>query len=150
MLALSGSVLAYAPFAADSAYAGQHAEKMHQRMQKRHAQHLNTLKTKLKLSAEQESSWKTFSDAMQASGPGELLSREALKTLRTPERIDHMQALHAQRENLMKQRGQATMAFYAGLNAEQKKTFDDETARMMSRRGKGHWQGMHGHDYKHF
>jgi Spy/CpxP family protein refolding chaperone len=34
---------------------------------------------------------------------------------------------------LMEKRGQATKAFYATLTAEQKKIFDEETARHMAR-----------------
>mgnify|MGYP000387936472 CR=1 FL=1 len=59
------------------------------------------------------------------------IDRAAMAKLSTPERIDQMQALHAQRDAEMKKRGDATKTFYAGLNAEQKKTFDAETARFM-------------------
>jgi hypothetical protein len=64
-----------------------------------------------------------------------------MEKLSTPERIDQMQALHAQREAEMKKRGDATKTFYAGLSAEQKKTFDAETARFMS--GGPHMHARH-------
>ena len=107
-------------------------QHMREHMAERHARHLSELKGKLQLEASQESAWKTFADAMQAPlAPPARPERAALEKLTTPERIDQMQALHAQRDAEMKKRGDATKAFYAGLNAEQKKTFDLETARFM-------------------
>lgn len=118
-------------------------EQMRERMAERHAQHLAELKTKLKLDASQEVAWKTFADNMQPpAAPLARPDRAAMAKLTTPERIDQMQTLHAQREAEMKKHGDATKAFYASLNAEQKKTFDAETARQMQ-------QGMrqHRHPY---
>ena len=66
-----------------------------------------------------------------------------MEKLTTPERIDQMQDMHAQREAEMKKRGNATKLFYASLNAEQKKTFDAETARMMHGGGKERGHGKH-------
>lgn len=107
-------------------------EHMRERSTERHTRHLTELKAKLKLDAGQESAWKTFADAMQPpAAPPVRFDRAAMEKLTTPERIDQMQALHAQREADMKKRGDATKAFYAGLNTEQKKTFDLETARHM-------------------
>jgi Spy/CpxP family protein refolding chaperone len=49
----------------------------------------------------------------------------------------------------MDQRGEAAKAFYATLSPEQKKRFDEQTARMMARRGgmggDYHDHGHHGH-----
>ncbi len=110
----------------------------------RHARHLNELKSKLKLETSQENAWKSFAEAMQPTAmPQARPDRAALEKLTTPERIDQMQALHAQRDTEMKKRGDASKAFYASLNAEQKKTFDAETARFMGHKGSHH--GMHGH-----
>jgi endo-1,4-beta-D-glucanase Y len=117
---------------------------MRDRMTEHHARHLTELKAKLKLDANQESAWKTFADAMQppAAAPARP-DRAAMEKLTTPERIDQMQALHAQREAEMKKRGDATKAFYASLNSEQKKTFDLESTRHMAKdRGMRH-HGMH-------
>ena len=116
-------------------------EHMREHMAERHARHLSELKAKLKLDAGQETGWKTFADAMQPpAAPPARPDRAAMEKLTTPERIDQMQALHAQREAEMKKRGDATKAFYATLNGEQKKTFDAETARFMPG-----GQGMHRH-----
>jgi len=116
-------------------------EHMREHMAERHAKHLAELKAKLKLEPGQEAAWKTFAEAMQppAAAPARL-DRAAMEKLTTPERIDQMQALHAQRDAEMKKRGDATKTFYAGLNAEQKKTFDAETARHMQQ-----GPGMHHH-----
>lgn len=108
------------------------AEHMRERMVERHTRQLAELKTKLKLEASQEPAWKAFTDATQPpAAPPARLDRAAIEKLTTPERIDQMQALHAQREAEMKKHGDATKAFYGSLSAEQKKTFDTETARHM-------------------
>ena len=118
-------------------------EHMREHMAERHAKHLAELKAKLKLDAAQEPAWKTFADAMQPpAAPAARPDRVAMEKLSTPERIDQMQAMHAQREAEMKKRGDATKAFYASLNAEQKKTFDAETAHFMQQ---GAGMRHHGH-----
>ena len=116
-------------------------EHMREHTADRHAKRLGELKAKLKLDAGQEGAWKTFADAMQMpKDPAGWPDRAAMAKLSTPERIDQMQAMHARMEAEMKRRGDAAKTFYAGLNAEQKKTFDAETARHM---GAGH--GRHTH-----
>lgn len=108
------------------------AEHMRERMVERHNRQLTELKAKLKLDASQEAAWKTFTDATQPPAtPPARLDRAAIEKLTTPERIDQMQALHAQREAEVKKHGDATKAFYNSLNAEQKKVFDTETAHHM-------------------
>lgn len=122
---------------------GPRMEKMREHMAERHQQHLASLKAQLQLQASQEAAWKTFADAMQppAHAPARA-DRAAMEKLSTPERIDQMQALHAQRDADMKKRGDATKTFYASLSAEQKKTFDAETARFMAA-----GQPMRGHHH---
>ncbi len=122
-------------------------EKMHQRMAERHHKHLNELKAKLQLQAGQDASWIAFEQTMQP--PAQALPRPdpaALAKLTTPERIDQMQAFKAQRDAHMQKRAEATKTFYASLNADQKKTFDVETARFMAHRmgqGMGHGHPVH-------
>ena len=117
-------------------------ESMHGRMAERHAKHLSELKAKLKLDANQEAGWKTFADAMQPpAAPPARPDRVAMQKLTTPERIDQMLALHAQHDADMKKRAEATKTFYAGLSAEQKKTFDAETARHMQQYPRMHYRG---------
>lgn len=120
---------------------GSRMEKMHEHRSARHQQHLGELKTKLQLQASQEAAWTAFADAMQPPvQPHARAQRAAMDKLTTPERIEQMQAMHAQHEATMKKRAQATLTFYASLDTEQKKTFDAETARFM---GKGPMHGRH-------
>lgn len=127
---------------------GRHADRMHEHkagsMGERHARHLTELKAQLKLDASQESAWNSFAQAMQPPTRPAHHDRAAMEKLSTPERIDRMQSMHAQHDTEMKKHGEATKAFYASLNAEQKKTFDGQTARFMGRRGD---HGMHGHSH---
>lgn len=104
------------------------------KMEQMHARHLAELKAKLKITPEQESAWNTFSSAMKP--PTDAMKRPdmaELDKLSTPERLDKMQALRKQHmaamDSAMEQRDQATKTFYAALNAEQKKIFDNEHAR---------------------
>ena len=65
--------------------------------------------------------------------------------LTTPERIDRMHALRTEHMTAMNaamdKREDATKTFYAALNADQKKVFDAEHARMGGRHGehRGPW-----------
>ena len=104
-------------------------------MEKMHAKHLTELKDKLKLTAAQESAWTTFAAATKPA-PGEHPQRPdfaAMDQLSTPERIDKMRALRKEHmsamDSSMTQREEATKAFYAVLNADQKKTFDTTFAK---------------------
>jgi Spy/CpxP family protein refolding chaperone len=110
------------------------------KMAQMHAKHLADLKAKLKITAAQEATWATFTEAMKppVDRMGKRPDRAEMDKLTTPERIDKMRALHkehmAAMEAAMDQRAEATKALYAALTAEQKKTFDAEHAKM----------GMHG------
>lgn len=110
---------------------GPRAEKMQQRMADMHAKRQADLKAKLKLGAEQEASWNAFTAATQMPkmDPKDRPNPADMAKLTTPERIDKMQAMKAQRDAHMTQRAEATKTFYSGLNAEQKKVFDEETAK---------------------
>lgn len=118
-------------------------------MAKRHAD----LKAKLKLTAEQEGAWTTFTGAMKppAQMDPKRLDRAEMDKLSTPERIDKMRALRTEHMTAMNaamdKREDATKAFYAALNADQKKVFDAEHARMGGRHGehRGPW-GQRGTD----
>jgi hypothetical protein len=113
----------------------------------RHTQHLTELKSKLNLQAAQEPAWNTFTQSMQHPARMARPDRATFEQMTTPERLDQMQALKAQRDAHMQQRAEATKAFYATLNTDQKQVFDKETARMM--KGSGMYamkhQGGHGH-----
>lgn len=105
----------------------------HAHMTQRWEARQQELKTKLKLSSNQEPAWNTFVEAMKPSAKPSIahLDRDALAKLTTPERIDKMAAFHeahhAAMQSQMKQRSDATKQFYAQLTAEQQKVFDTET-----------------------
>ncbi|MGB3071029.1 MAG: Spy/CpxP family protein refolding chaperone [Ottowia sp.] len=125
-------------------------EQFRQRMAEHHAKRMNELKAKLQLTPPQENAWNTYTAAMQppARDGHQRMDREAFGKLTTPERIDRMQAMQAERQTAMRQRGEATKAFYAQLTPEQQKTFDSETLRhgRHGKRGHGH---PGGHGMKH-
>ena len=119
----------------------QHPQQRHQHQQ-RHQRRAAALKQKLAITPEQENAWASFQQAMQpdaqARAPG---PRQDWKQLSTPERIDLMQKRADERHARMKQRGDATKAFYAQLTPEQQKSFDSRAQR--AGRGEG-WHGGHG------
>jgi periplasmic protein CpxP/Spy len=109
---------------------GNHKERMAERVAKRQAE----LKAKLKITPAQEGAWTTFAASMQPPAGGMMGMRHDPKVkaemdkLTTPERIDKMQAMRAERMKTMgaemEKRGAATKAFYAVLSTEQKAVFD--------------------------
>jgi len=120
------------------------------RMQQRAEERLAALKQVLQLDAAQETAWSAFAGAMRPASTGRMpVDRDAMAKLTTPERIERMKALRDQRHAEMDRRAQATLAFYGALNAEQKKRFDDHTAkRYMGHRGHhgpAGAQGQHRH-----
>ncbi len=118
-------------------------EHRKQERQARQQKHLADLQRQLQLQPPQEAAWNRFAQAMQPlAQPPARLDRASWEKMSTPERIDRMQALHAEREARMKQRADATKALYAALNPEQQKTFDAHTARFMGGLQRAH-HGMH-------
>jgi Spy/CpxP family protein refolding chaperone len=107
-------------------------EKSAEYMQKRQTR----LHDQLKLSAEQEPAWKTFTEKLKPAS-GERPSHEEFAGLKAPERMERMAALMKQREGRMAERVAAVKEFYAVLTPEQQQVFD---ANFMTRHraGKGH------------
>jgi protein CpxP len=116
--------------------------RMHERMVKHWEKRQSELKAKLHLASAQEPAWKAFVEGMQvpAKRLGQPIDREALAKLTTPERIEKMNAVHeanlAAMQAHIKQRTEATRAFYSQLSVEQQKVFDAETLPE-----RGHWKG---------
>lgn len=142
------AAMAQAPAAADGKPAMEHrmGHRDPAKMQEMVAKHLAELKTKLAITPAQESAWATFAAAMQppATRPARPTrpTREEMAALTTPERIDKLRTLRAQHQSIMDARADATKAFYGVLSADQKKTFDAASLRMMGRHG---GKGGHGH-----
>lgn len=100
------------------------------RMQARMDRHHTALKAKLKLTPAQEPAWTAFiaSHTPPASMMGQPAAMADLAKLPTPERVDKMKEMRAQRMGemtaAMDTHGEATKVFYAALTLEQQKLFD--------------------------
>lgn len=116
----------------------------HQQSHANHmAEHHAALKATLQLAPEQEAAWSTFTQAMSTPKTHARLDNQSLEHLTTPERIDRMRAVRAQRLAESDQRSDAIKAFYAALNPAQQKTFDAHTQQHF-----GAHSGMHGEHAK--
>lgn len=119
-------------------------ERMRAHRAEHMARRLGKLKEKLQISRGQEGAWEAWTAALQPA-QFQRPERGALARMTTPERIDRMKALRAQRTAEMDKRLDATKAFYAQLNPEQQKTFDRVGLRFAKRFGHGHRGGHFGH-----
>lgn len=127
---------------------GHHHRMDPARMQQAMAQRQADLKAKLKLTPAQEGAWSAYTASMQP--PADMATRmdpetrrklhEEMAALSTPQRIDRMNAMKAQRDAEMAKRHDATKTFYAALTPEQQKVFDANAM------GRGHagWYGGQG------
>jgi hypothetical protein len=147
MAGLTGLALAQNTTApTDSTRVGR-MEKMREHKAERHNQHLTELKSKLALQAAQEPAWNSFTQSMQHPARMARPERASIEKMTTPERLDQMQAMKAQRDAHMQQRTEATKAFYATLDTEQKQVFDKETARLMKGSGMHAMKHLGGHGH---
>lgn len=124
-----------------------HAQDGHGRMdpakmQERMAARQNELKAKLQLSAAQAPAWAEYVAAMQPPANQQRMTRderrkmhEEMQSLTTPQRLDRMAAMKAERDAQMHRRQQATRNFYDALTPQQQKVFD-ASAMMGGGRGK--------------
>ena len=125
---------------------GRMHQMMQQRQQERHEYRMERLKRILQITPQQEGAWNTFANSMKppAHKPRD---RNEFARLSTPERIDRMKQMRAQRAAEQDRRGDATKTFYAQLTPAQQKAFDELTLKMHGRHrgdeGGGHG-GMHG------
>jgi hypothetical protein len=113
-----------------------------EQMQQRRAERLSALKEKLKLTPAQEGAWNSFATAQQRPAGQPRFDREEFAKLTTPQRLDRMQAMQAERAVLFAKRADATRGLYAALSPEQQKTFDTES---MARFGRGERGEHHRH-----
>jgi len=149
-LAGVGLVQASGPHPDERSHSHAHGAKDSERGAKGFERRMTELKSKLQLTPAQESAWTKFAEAMRPAATAPRPDHEAMMKLPTPERIDQMRALHQQHTAQMDQRGEAAKTFYATLTTEQKKRFDEQTARMMARRGgMGGDHDHHGHRGHH-
>jgi protein CpxP len=116
---------------------GSRAERRERFMEERMAE----LRKELKLTAEQEANWNTWSAKMKEIKEAKKQSRpdhEAMKNLPAPERLEKMIALHKAKTAYLEEALAATKTFYATLTPEQRKVFDEKTP-----------FGKHGQKWKH-
>ncbi|MFO0106547.1 MAG: Spy/CpxP family protein refolding chaperone [Burkholderiales bacterium] len=123
---------------------GERMEQMHAKMSARHAKHLAELKGKLNLQASQDGAWNNFAQSMQKPERMARPDRVSMEKMSTPERLERMQAMKAERDAHMQKRINGTKAFYASLSAEQQQIFDKETAQAMGRTGGDMHRMQHG------
>ena len=115
------------------------------KMQEARARHQAELKAKLNLSPTQEGAWASYAAATQP--PANMAARmdpehrkkmhEDMQKLTTPERIDRMNVMKAERDAEMAKRSAATKAFYAQLTPQQQQVFDVNAMRHGPHHGMG-------------
>jgi periplasmic protein CpxP/Spy len=139
------------------ASAHEHGRMDPAKMQQRMVAHMAELKAKLKLNGAQEAAWTQYTAAMQppANG-GSHMGRDERqkmhaqwKTMTTPQRIEQMNAMKAERDAQMRKRTDATLAFYTTLSAEQQQVFDANTMGMGRHDGGRSHGDMGGKGMKH-
>lgn len=131
------------PPARESRHDPARMEQHRARMQERIAQRMGELKQKLAITPAQEPAWTAWTTSMKPAKPHQRPDRAEFAQLTTPERIDRMRAVRAERNAEMDQRMDATKSFYAALSGDQKKVFDAESLRFLGGK-RGHGHGHHG------
>lgn len=135
---------------------GARGEQFRQRMQERMAQRLAVLKQQLRIAPAQEGAWSAWAASLQPGARPPRIDPAEIARMTTPERIDRLRALRAQRDAEMDRKADAAKAFYAQLDPAQRTVFDAETLKfaegMRHHGGWGHHgehgepHGEHGHD----
>jgi periplasmic protein CpxP/Spy len=121
-------------------------EQRRARMEQRMARRMDELKRVLQITPQQEGAWTTWTAALKPT-QRQRPDRAEFARLTTPERIDRMRALRAQRNAQVDQRLEATKAFYGALSAEQKRLFVAEGMRF-ARGGKRDGMGGKGRHHR--
>ena len=116
--------------------------EMRARMEQRMAERLGQLKQKLQITPAQENAWNAWTTAIKPTAR-QHPQHQDWSQLTTPERIDRMRAMRAERSAAMDQRMDATKNFYSALNPEQRKVFDVEGLRFLAGKHRHHG-GHHG------
>lgn len=118
-------------------------EQRRRHMEERIAVRQSQLKQKLAITPAQEGAWNAWTTATKPQArTGQRPDREEFARMTTPQRIDRMRELRAQRMARMDARMNATKVFYAALSTEQQKVFDQESLKRGGRHG-GHHRGRH-------
>jgi hypothetical protein len=129
---------------------GDRAGHFRERMQERMARRLAVFKEQLRISPAQEAAWNAWTASLQPGARPQRPDPAEFARMTTPERIDRLRSLRAQRNAEMDRKAEATKAFYAQLAPGQRIVFDAETLKfahgMHHRGGWGHHgeRGEHG------
>lgn len=123
------------------------------RMQQKMSERMAELKAKLRLNGAQEDAWAQYLAAMQPpADAGQRMGREnrkqmheEWKTMTTPQRIERMNAMKAQRDAHMLKRNEATLAFYQTLSPDQQQVFDANAMGAGQHGRRGEHGGKHRH-----
>jgi periplasmic protein CpxP/Spy len=115
-------------------------EHFGQRMQEHRAHRDAALKQILQITPSQEGAWNTWLAARHPPANMQRPQRDHFAQLTTPQRLDRMREMRAQRDAQMDRRAEATKAFYAALTPAQQKAFDALSSRAFAGRG-GHHHG---------
>ena len=100
----------------------------------RHQKHLNDMKVFLQLQASQEAAWAAFESVMKQPMKRHMAPVPAdMEKMSTPERIDKMMAVKAERDAEIAKRMNASKTFYAALTPAQQKVFDTHTQKFLKR-----------------
>ncbi len=117
--------------------------KRESRRAERHQKHLNEMKVFLQLQPAQEAAWNSFEAVMKSPMKRPVAPSAAeIEKMSTPERIDKMMALKAERDTEITKRMNASKTFYAVLTPAQQKVFDTQTQKFLNR-GPGPHGKMH-------
>ena len=127
----------------------QQKSQMQAKRAERREKKLQELKVFLQLQGNQEAAWSNFYAEMQKTMKKPLrMKPEELEKLTTPERIEKMKAMKAERDSLFNQRIAAVTTFYSSLNPQQQKVFDAQALASikgfdMNPERRGHQGKMH-------
>ena len=131
------------------------AHRLGQRMQalqQRQAQALQSLARALQLQPAQQAAWQAFEDAMKAR-PAHAHAATAPAQAKSdlPAQVAQLRARKAERDALLEQRLQATLALHAQLDANQQQLLGEHAARWLRHSGGHHRQPRmgHGHGQRH-
>ena len=121
-------------------------QHMQEHVQERMQHRMESLKRILQVTPNQEGAWQAWAAAMRPAQPMMMQrhQRGEFEHLTTPERIDRLRQLRAQRDAEMDRRGEATKVFYAQLTGPQQKAFDEISMKFL-KGGHGHRGGRWGH-----
>jgi hypothetical protein len=131
---------------------GNRAEHFRARMQERMAKKLAVFKEQLRITPAQESAWAAWTASLQPGARPQRPDPAEIARMTTPERIDRLRALRAQRNAEMDRKAEATKAFYAQLSPAQRTVFDAETLKFalgMHRHGGWEHHREHGERGEH-